>query len=110
MMFTSSRAPILPGGPDRALAAWQDAIIGGWFRAEPGGTANVMTVLATAMEIASGMAFLHSRDIVHGDLSSGGLPGCPNGSGVKGASDTDMGGMLLVGSMARRRCGCGAAL
>lgn len=31
----------------------------------------MVAVLATAMEIASAMRFLHDKDIVHGDLSGG---------------------------------------
>lgn len=50
--------------------ALQDALTGGWFRS-PDGTANLPVVVSTAAEIASGMSFLHSRGIVHGDLSSG---------------------------------------
>ena len=37
----------------------------------PDGPPNLALVLCTAGEIASGMAHLHSRGIVHGDLSSG---------------------------------------
>lgn len=51
--------------------AWQDAVLAGWFRTGPDKPVNAAMVLATAGEIASGMAFLHSRGIVHGDLSSG---------------------------------------
>ncbi len=45
--------------------------MGGWFRVSPDGPPNLTLVLCTAGEIASGMAHLHSRGIVHGDLSSG---------------------------------------
>ncbi|BDA44193.1 probable serine/threonine-protein kinase STY13 at C-terminar half [Coccomyxa sp. Obi] len=48
-----------------------DAVVGGWFRVLPDGPPNLTLVLCTAGEIASGMAHLHSRGIVHGDLSSG---------------------------------------
>ena len=32
---------------------------------------NMPVILATAQEIASGMAFLHQHGIVHGDLTGG---------------------------------------
>ncbi|KAI8472786.1 MAG: hypothetical protein J3K34DRAFT_519492 [Monoraphidium minutum] len=51
----------------------QDAIDRGWLRDSPSfttGRPNILAVLTTAREIASGMAYLHSRDIVHGDLSA----------------------------------------
>jgi serine/threonine protein kinase len=40
------------------------------MREAPGGPAppNILAVLSTAREIASGMAYLHSRGVVHGDL------------------------------------------
>ena len=35
------------------------------------GPPNMDMILATAEEIASGMAFLHSQGIIHGDLTGG---------------------------------------
>lgn len=35
------------------------------------GPPNMDTILVTAEEIATGMAFLHSQGIVHGDLTGG---------------------------------------
>ncbi len=49
----------------------QDAVGKEWFRSCPKGPANSATVLATALEIAAGMSYLHDRGIIHGDLSSG---------------------------------------
>jgi hypothetical protein len=48
----------------------QDAIDCGWMRENPAapGPPNILAVLATAREIASGMAYLHARGVVHGDL------------------------------------------
>lgn len=47
----------------------------GQFRrqAEGGGEGlpNMDTILVTAEEIASGMAFLHSQGVIHGDLTGG---------------------------------------
>jgi tRNA A-37 threonylcarbamoyl transferase component Bud32 len=34
------------------------------------GPVNLLAVLATAAEIASGMVLLHSNGIIHGDLSA----------------------------------------
>lgn len=55
----------------------QEAIQRGAFLTPPAHLSakpNVRTLLTTAAEIASGMAFLHSRGITHGDLSGGGPP------------------------------------
>lgn len=49
----------------------QDGVLAGWFKTALDGPASLPVVVGTATEIASGMAFLHSRGIVHGDLSSG---------------------------------------
>ncbi|KAL3147321.1 hypothetical protein ABBQ32_002806 [Trebouxia sp. C0010 RCD-2024] len=51
-----------------------DAVQQGWFRTSrspTAGVADLRTVAMTALEIASAMAFLHSKSIVHGDLSGG---------------------------------------
>ena len=52
----------------------QDAVERGWFRVAPDGPPNFSTVLASATELAAGMAYLHSKGMVHGDLSSGAAP------------------------------------
>ena len=43
----------------------------GRFRSVARGPPNYNIVLATASEIAAGLAYLHSMAMVHGDLSSG---------------------------------------
>ena len=51
----------------------QDGIERGWFRTNRSaiyGLPDLICILATAREIASGMAHLHSLDILHGDLTS----------------------------------------
>jgi tRNA A-37 threonylcarbamoyl transferase component Bud32 len=51
----------------------QDAVERGWLRESRScvsGPVNLLAVLATAAEIASGMALLHSNGIIHGDLSA----------------------------------------
>ncbi|KAK9825366.1 hypothetical protein WJX81_004837 [Elliptochloris bilobata] len=54
-----------------------DAVVGGQFRRpiEGGGEGppNMDMILVTAQEIASGMAFLHSHGIIHGDLTGGNI-------------------------------------
>ncbi|KAK9834139.1 hypothetical protein WJX81_001741 [Elliptochloris bilobata] len=45
----------------------------GLFRKAPDGPVNWGALLTTAAEIASGMAFLHARSLVHGDLSGGNI-------------------------------------
>lgn len=50
----------------------QDGIDRGWFRTNRSavyGLPDLVCILATAREIASGMAHLHSLDILHGDLT-----------------------------------------
>ena len=54
----------------------QEAIDKGWFRAQRtlvsgDGAPNLATILATAAQVAEGMRFLHSQDVVHGDLTGG---------------------------------------
>lgn len=51
----------------------QDGIDRGWFRTNRSaihGLPDIMPILATAREVASGMAHLHSMNILHGDLTS----------------------------------------
>lgn len=48
----------------------QDAIDLGWLQDATSGMPNVLAVLLTAREIASGMAYLHSSGALHGDLSA----------------------------------------
>ena len=51
----------------------QDGIDRGWFRTNRSainGLPDLTPILATAREIASGMAHLHSLNILHGDLTS----------------------------------------
>ena len=51
----------------------QEAVDRGLFRERRAADAlpNMGAILATAQEIASGMAFLHEHSIVHGDLAGG---------------------------------------
>jgi serine/threonine protein kinase len=53
----------------------------GFFRSRRGdGSANMEGILATAKEIAGAMIYLHSVDILHGDLTgSNVLLSCSNG-------------------------------
>ena len=43
----------------------QDACDKGWFKD------NLAALLSTANNVATAMAFLHSKGIIHGDLSGG---------------------------------------
>ena len=57
----------------RRVPGWvQDAIDRGWFRVEhkPDSPPCLDTLLTTASEVVRGLAFLHSKDILHSDLSS----------------------------------------
>eukprot|EP00891_Asterochloris_glomerata_P008248 jgi/Astpho2/8248/e_gw1.00122.114.1_t len=51
-----------------------DAVVKGWFRTSRDptkGGPDYRAIAMTALEVASAMAFLHSHDIIHGDLSGG---------------------------------------
>ena len=54
----------------------QEAVDRGLFRQETSVDAqpNMATILTTALEVASAMAFLHEHGIVHGDLTGGDRP------------------------------------
>ena len=57
-------------------ACLQEAVDRGIFRQgmSPMAAPDVPVILATAQEIASGMALLHGHGIVHGDLTGGVTP------------------------------------
>ena len=61
----------------------QDAVDKGWFRERPtiDGPPCLPIILATAQEVASAMAYLHDRGIIHGDLTGGSLA-CRRGFSV----------------------------
>ena len=60
---------------DGAVLHTQNGIDRGWFQAEKAthgrGRPALPVLLHTARTIAAGMAYLHSRDIIHGDLCGG---------------------------------------
>ena len=51
----------------------QEAIIKGSFLEgrKPGAAPDIKAVVSAALEIAMGMAYLHGRDLIHGDLNGG---------------------------------------
>ncbi len=58
--------------PARVLPCAQTAIEAGEFREDPGdpsSSPSVPAVLSVASDIVAGMAFLHERKILHGDLT-----------------------------------------
>ncbi len=54
-------------------ACAQDAVDKGWFRSRPSIDAPpcLPVILTTAQQIASAMAYLHAKGIIHGDLTGG---------------------------------------
>ncbi|KXZ51728.1 hypothetical protein GPECTOR_11g175 [Gonium pectorale] len=61
----------------------QDAIDRGWLRTSPAlenSAPRMDAVLATAVELASALSYLHSKDIVHGDMSAWNIMLCTSGS------------------------------
>ncbi len=38
---------------------------------KPGAVPDIKAVVSAALEIAMGMAYLHGRDLIHGDLTGG---------------------------------------
>ncbi|KAG2487849.1 hypothetical protein HYH03_013566 [Edaphochlamys debaryana] len=61
----------------------QEAIDRGWLRTERSalnGGPNMPAVLATAREVASALAYLHSASVVHGDLSGWNVMLCSSGA------------------------------
>lgn len=51
----------------------QEAIMRGSFveGKDPGAAPDIKAVVSAALEIAMGMAYLHGRDLIHGDLTGG---------------------------------------
>lgn len=61
----------------------QEALDRGWLcldRSDVSKGANMTAVMATALEVASAIRFLHSSEVVHGDLSGWNIMLCSNGS------------------------------
>mmetsp|Transcript_19044 Transcript_19044/g.32598 ORF Transcript_19044/g.32598 Transcript_19044/m.32598 type:complete len:905 (+) Transcript_19044:39-2753(+) len=64
----------------------QDAVDRGWLRDSRDAQTskpNMVAILATALEIASAMQYLHAQDIVHGDLSGWNVMLSSGGSSAK---------------------------
>ena len=60
--------------PDRRqYMGVQEAILKGAFLEgrKPGAAPDIKAVVSAALEIAMGMAYLHGRDLIHGDLNGG---------------------------------------
>ncbi|KAG2434249.1 hypothetical protein HXX76_007974 [Chlamydomonas incerta] len=79
----------------------QDAIERGWLRTERSavsGRPNMAAVLATAREVAAALAYLHSQNVVHGDLSGWNVMLCSAGAG--GGAAATQGGRGFVAKVA----------
>ncbi len=54
-------------------ACAQDAVQQGWFLrgGVAGADPNVAAIKTAALQTATGMAYLHGRDLIHGNLNAG---------------------------------------
>lgn len=68
MRFCNSCQSATPVFASHVPLVAQDAIDRGWFRKASGDKPNLNLVLASAWEIAAGLAHLHSLDVIHSDI------------------------------------------
>ncbi|KAL3144130.1 hypothetical protein ABBQ32_003920 [Trebouxia sp. C0010 RCD-2024] len=88
----------------------QDALDRGWFRSRKvvmDGSADLESIIITAIEIASAMAYLHGLDILHGDLSGNNILLACNSDDERGftakVADFGMARMLGEGEVVETR-------
>ena len=66
----------------------QDAIDRGWFHvpaaAQPGPMPDLLKVLDTMREIASAIAYMHTKDIIHGNLTGSSIMLCSSRKDSRG--------------------------
>ena len=60
------------------VRALQDAIERGWFRKNRSlsGEPDMLAIITTAQEVVSALAYMHERDIIHGDVRGANIMLC----------------------------------
>eukprot|EP00891_Asterochloris_glomerata_P002044 jgi/Astpho2/2044/gw1.00038.266.1_t len=70
------------------MGSLQDAIDRGWFHvpasAQPGPLPDLLKVLDTMREIASAIAYMHTKDIIHGNLTGSSIMLCSSRKDSRG--------------------------
>lgn len=66
--------------------ALQDAIERGWYRKKRSlsGEADMLAIITTAQEVVSALAYMHERDIIHGDVRGANIMLCSSTANERG--------------------------
>lgn len=64
----------------------QDAIERGWFRKNRSlsGEPDMLAIITTAQEVVSALAYMHERDIIHGDMRGANIMLCSSTANERG--------------------------
>lgn len=68
------------------VRALQDAIERGWFRKNRSlsGEPDMLAIITTAQEVVSALAYMHERDIIHGDVRGANIMLCSSTANERG--------------------------
>ena len=78
----------------------QDAIERGWFRKNLSlsGEPDMLAIITTAQEVVSALAYMHERDIIHGDVRGANIMLCSSTANPRGFT-AQVGIMLCCAAM-----------
>ncbi len=64
----------------------QDALERGWFRKNLSlsGEPDMLAIISTAQEVVSALAYMHERDIIHGDVRGANIMLCSSTANSRG--------------------------
>ena len=64
----------------------QDAIERGWFRKNLSlaGEPDMLAIISTAQEVISALAYMHERDLIHGDVRGANIMLCSSTADQRG--------------------------